>query len=173
MLTGYYRAFESGSSQRLRSRLYFRSRMHAKLLSSCPTLCDLMGCSPPGSSVHGILQARILEWVAMSSSRGSSWPRGGTHVSYVSLHWQAGSLLAAPPGKPPYFRSGLSKGDAFALSHKLHSQNTSIPPSKGMWTSATAKRLFYPKKFSKGSIWGYLSGNYHSNDETLGLMIAD
>ena len=41
---------------------------------SCPTLCDPLGCSPPGSSVHGILQARILEWVAMPSSRGSSRP---------------------------------------------------------------------------------------------------
>ena len=45
------------------------------------TLCDLMDCSLPGSSVHGILQARILEWVAMHSSRGSSQPRDGTHVS--------------------------------------------------------------------------------------------
>ena len=43
---------------------------------SCPTLCDLMDCSPPGSSVHGILQARILEWVATPSFRGSSQPRG-------------------------------------------------------------------------------------------------
>ena len=39
---------------------------------SCPTLCDLMDCSPPGSFVHGILQARILEWVAIPFSRGSS-----------------------------------------------------------------------------------------------------
>ena len=44
----------------------------AKLLQSCLTLCDPMGCSPPGSSVHGILQARTMEWVAMPSSRGSS-----------------------------------------------------------------------------------------------------
>ena len=43
-----------------------------------------MDCSPPGSSVHGIFQARILEWVAISSSRGSFWPRDWTHVSYVS-----------------------------------------------------------------------------------------
>ena len=50
----------------------------------CPTLCDLVDCSPPGSSVHGILQARTLEWVAVSSSRGSSRPRDQTHVSYVS-----------------------------------------------------------------------------------------
>ena len=47
-------------------------------------LCDPMDCSPPGSSVQGILQARILEWVAMPSSRGSSQPRDQTHVSYTS-----------------------------------------------------------------------------------------
>ena len=43
-----------------------------------------MDCSPLGSSVHGVLQARILEWVAISFSRGSSQPRDRTHVSYVS-----------------------------------------------------------------------------------------
>ena len=49
--------------------------MHVKWLQWCPTLCDLVDCSLPGSSVRGILQARILEWVAMPSSRGSFWPR--------------------------------------------------------------------------------------------------
>ena len=53
----------------------------AKLLQSCP---NLWSCSPPGSSVHGILQVRIPEWVAVPSSRGSSWPRDQTWVSYVS-----------------------------------------------------------------------------------------
>ena len=48
---------------------------------SCLTLCDLMDCSPPGSSVHGILQARKVEWVAISFPRGSSWPRARTQVS--------------------------------------------------------------------------------------------
>ena len=48
----------------------------AKLPQSYPTLCNPMECSPPGSSVHGILQARILEWVAMPSSRGSSQTQG-------------------------------------------------------------------------------------------------
>ena len=47
----------------------------------CPILCDPMDCSPPGSSVHGTFQARILEWVAMPSSRASSRPRDRTHVS--------------------------------------------------------------------------------------------
>ena len=51
------------------------------LLQSCPTLCDPMDCSLPGSSVHGILQARIPEWVAMPSFRGSSRPRDRTHLS--------------------------------------------------------------------------------------------
>ena len=58
--------------------------MHAKSLQLCLTLCNPMDCSPPGSSVLGILQTRILEWVAMPSSRGSSQPRDLTCVSYVS-----------------------------------------------------------------------------------------
>ena len=51
---------------------------------SCPTLCDHMDYSPPGSSVHGILRARILQWVAIPFSRGSSRPRGGTQVSCIA-----------------------------------------------------------------------------------------
>ena len=49
-----------------------------------PTLCKPMDYNPPGSSVFGIFEARILEWVAISFSRGSSWPRDQTHVSCVS-----------------------------------------------------------------------------------------
>ena len=51
---------------------------------SCPTLCNPTDSSPPGSSVHGISQARILEWVAMPFSRGSSWPRNRTRVSWIA-----------------------------------------------------------------------------------------
>ena len=58
--------------------------MHAKSLQVCLTLCDPMDCSRPGSSVHGIFHARILEWVAISYSRGSSPPRDRTRVSCVS-----------------------------------------------------------------------------------------
>ena len=50
----------------------------------CSTLCDSMDCSPPGSSVHGILQARILEQVSISFSKGSSAPRDGTCISCIS-----------------------------------------------------------------------------------------
>ena len=58
--------------------------VRAKLLQSCLTLCDPIECSPPGSSVHGILQARILEWVAVPSSRGSSWPGDPIPIFYGS-----------------------------------------------------------------------------------------
>ena len=52
-----------------------RACMCAKFLPLCPILCDPMDCSPPGSSVHGIVQARMLEWVAMptSSDEGNTW----------------------------------------------------------------------------------------------------
>ena len=50
---------------------------------SCPTLCDPINCSVPGSSVHGIFQATVLEWIAISFSRGSSQPRAWTQVSCI------------------------------------------------------------------------------------------
>ena len=58
--------------------------MHAKLLQPYLILCDPMGYSLPGSSVHGVLQARLLEWVAKAISRGSSQPRDWTCISYVT-----------------------------------------------------------------------------------------
>ena len=59
--------------------------VRTKPLQSCLTLWNPMDCSLPGSSAHGILQARILEWVAMPSSRRLFWPRDRTrHVSYIS-----------------------------------------------------------------------------------------
>ena len=63
---------------------------------SCPTLWDPMDCSPPVSSVHEILQARILEWVAISFSKGPSRPRDRTQVSYI----EGDSLRSKPLGKP-------------------------------------------------------------------------
>ena len=54
-----------------------------KFPQSCPTLCDPVDCNLLGFSIHGILQARILEWIAISFSRGSSWPRDQTPVSCI------------------------------------------------------------------------------------------
>ena len=82
--------------------------MCAKSLQSCPTLCDPMDCSPPGFSVQGILQARTLEWVSMSSSKGSSQPRDQIQVSHGSC--TTGRLFTAElSGKPPLLisKSGL------------------------------------------------------------------
>ena len=59
------------------------SESEIEVAQSCPTLCGPVDYSPTGSSVHGILQARILEWVAISFSRGSSWPRDRTQVSCI------------------------------------------------------------------------------------------
>ena len=71
------------------------------VIKSCPALCDLMDCSLPGSSVHGISQAGLLEWVAISSTRESSQPRDWTPVSCIG---QAGSLPLCHLGSPvnPY-----------------------------------------------------------------------
>ena len=68
------------------------------ITQSCLILCDPVDCSPPGSSVHGMLQARILGWVAISS-KGSSQPRDGTCVSCVSCT-AGGFFKVEPLGKP-------------------------------------------------------------------------
>ena len=65
--------------------------MHAKSLQLCPALCDPINCSLPGFSVHGILQAGILKWVAISFSVGSS-DQGSNPSLLCLLHWQIGSL---------------------------------------------------------------------------------
>ena len=68
------------------------------VIQSCPTLCDPMDCSLPDSSVHGILQVRILEWVVISSL--GDLPDPGIEPWSPAL--QANSLLSEPPGKPIY-----------------------------------------------------------------------
>ena len=73
---------------------------------SCLTLCDPMDCSPPGSSVHGILQARILEWVAISFLQGS-FPTQGSNPGL--LHWQVDSLPLSHLGSPYLYHNFLKK----------------------------------------------------------------
>ena len=64
--------------------IYHKKESYKVLVTwACPTLCDPMDCSLPSSSVHGILQARILEWVVIPFSRGSSWPRDWTWVFHI------------------------------------------------------------------------------------------
>ena len=78
---------------------------------SCPTLCNPMDCSLSGSSVHGILQARILEWVALPFSRNLPNPGLNLHL----LLWQVGSLPAAPPGKLLILGIKKKKKDKYPL----------------------------------------------------------
>ena len=88
---------------------------YAKLLQSCLTLCDAMDCSSPGSTVHGISQARILEWVAIPFSRGSSLHRDRTPVSCGS--YIADRLFTAePPGKPWVW---IQPNNSLLMSRKL------------------------------------------------------
>ena len=70
--------------------------VHACSAATVMSICHPMDCSLPGASVHGILQARLLEWVAMLSSRGSSRLRDRTHISGIA----GGFFTAEPPGKP-------------------------------------------------------------------------
>ena len=72
---------------------------------SCPTLWDSMDCSLPGSSFHGISQARVLEWVAISFSRGSSLPRDQTHISCIG-RWV---LYCWATREAPKFLIGLNE----------------------------------------------------------------
>ena len=86
------------------------------VIQPCPTLCNPMDCSQPGSSVLGFSQARILEWVAMPSSRGSSRPRDWTQVS-----WIVGEFFTTePPGKPPVIFLPLTR----SISSLKHSTGT-------------------------------------------------
>ena len=70
-------------------------------------LCDPTDCSLPGSSLHGILQARVLEWVAISFSRGSSWPRDRTQVSCIPLSHQGSPEEVSGKTKPSSRTSSL------------------------------------------------------------------
>ena len=98
--------------------------MCAKLLQSCLILCN-PDCSPPGSSVHGILQARTLEWVAMPSSRGSSWPRNQTRVSCTAdIFFTSWATREAPSG---LYQKGVQSSDQYPKDSHLSPTLTHVP----------------------------------------------
>ena len=109
-----------------------------KVAQSCPAVCDPMDCSPPGSSVHGILQARILEWAAISSSRRSSQPRDQTQVSCV-----AGRLILYCLSHQGMGQSRV--GPAYSIQLKISLSSTycthhwaALPSSSGGWKPDSA-----------------------------------
>ena len=96
----------------------------------CPTLCDPVDCCPPSSSVHGILQARILEWVAISFSKGSSRPRDQTQVSNIAGR----RFNLCTTKKALKYKNTVSGGQWFtpSLPHTHHSCQVSLcVPSSG------------------------------------------
>ena len=88
-----------GSGDLFLAAVFFHLLVLCLVAQTCPTLCDPMACSPPGSSVHRLFQARILEWVAISFSRRSFQPRDQTWVSCITGRFST----TEPPGKPKAF----------------------------------------------------------------------
>ena len=110
-----------------------------------PTLGNPMECSPPASSVHGVFQARILEWVAISSSRGSSWPWDRTLNSCIS--WiRSGFFTTAPPGDPFKYEISILQNCLWGnLSSFLRSPlKTFLETSIRDWGSAPLVCLLLP-----------------------------
>ena len=89
-----------------------RWKVESEISQSCPTFCNPMDCSLPGFSIHGIFQARVLEWVAISFSKGSSPPRVWTRVSHIAGRhltlWATREAHCPPHSKliPPCFQVG-------------------------------------------------------------------
>ena len=76
--------FKNYYSREIGNKIKYVLKVKVLVAPSCLTLCHPPDCSPSGSSAHGILQARVLEWVAISFSRGSFRPRDGTSVSCIA-----------------------------------------------------------------------------------------
>ena len=95
------------------------------VVQSYLTLCDFVDCSPPGSSLYGILQARILEWVAMPTSRGSSQPRDWTQVS-----WLAGRFCLSHQESPYILGAWRQVEDSRRINHfKTYLVSTAAVPN--------------------------------------------
>ena len=107
----------------------------AKSFQSCPTLCDPIDGSPPVSPVPGILQARILEWIAISFSRGSSWPRDWTWVSCICIagwFFTVWAIREALSLRFLYSSSNIYQRQTGYYGLRLHYQtekSISLPPS--------------------------------------------
>ena len=145
----------------------------AKSLQSRPTLCNPMDCSLPGSSVHGILQARVHQWVAMPCSRGSSQPRDWTQVSYIVGRF----FTTEPPGKPSGYNrwtnlDGQHKGGHNGeVTFKVRSRRQHLPAFReysAKWRTALrgadVEKFKEPKeKRGKGrahkGMWAWMTGS--------------
>ena len=115
--------------------------MCAKSLQWYLTLCDAMGCSLPGSSDHGILQAGILEQVVMPFSRGI-FPIQGSNPSLLCLwHWETGSLLLVPPGKPAAAAAAAAAAKLLESCPTLRDPMDCSPPGSSVQGIFQARRV--------------------------------
>ena len=104
-LTSEARVSEIITSNVRKSSILMGCMRVSLVAQSCPTLCDRIDCSLPGSSIHGILQARILAWVVILFFRGIFPTQRANPLLLCLLHWHADSLPSAPHGKPHPERS--------------------------------------------------------------------
>ena len=150
----------------------------AKLFQSCLNLCDPMDCSPPGSTIHAILQARILEWVAMPSSRGSSWPKEQSWVASFLYHlcdyqgspnqtvvlfktWENFGAceyfsficfqhLSKPCTLPPFKKKGLSK---YKSSDRVGPKSLTSRRLDIRWQSPLCRQGLFRRAFTTTGLW--------------------
>ena len=106
LINSIYLFWSPGSTQAESFRVFSVVNVPAcSVIESCLTLCDPMDCSPPSSSVYEISQGRILEWVVIYFSRGSSWPRNWTCISCIGrqilYHWATSEALSCKEQMPP------------------------------------------------------------------------
>ena len=161
-----------------RIHLYFK---WSEVAQSCPTLCDPMDYSPPGFSVHGIFQAIVLEWVAISFSRRSSWPRDWTPVSLtVSRHFTTSqdhhlsSCLQSFPASGSFQMShffssgGQSMGVSASASVLPKNIQDWSPLGWTGWISLQFKRL--SRVFSNTSGWVLLISKI---TQTVRMLLVD
>ena len=153
------------------TKYYWNCCLVAKL---CPTLCNPMDCSPPGSSVHGISQARIMEWVSISSPRGSSWPRDWTHISCIDrqilFHWATRESLLLK--LTDYTSFSLPYLDYYSFfwplwpspPFKMSSLIKWLPHSS-LGTIATLSSIYY------ASLFGYFTKSAKSRTPTMFIFV--
>ena len=136
--------------------LHFLTNWHRMHTQSCLTLRNPMDSSLPGSSVHGIIQARILECVAISSSRGSSRPGNQTRVSYVSCIVSP-LVSTAPPGKPFLTEAIANLAKVVGIRFNMP---FSIPFSfdKKLYTVSYLLLAFWFKPTPPQGWWGHFTG---------------
>ena len=119
--------------------------LHAQSLQLCLTLCIPMDCSLPGSSVHRILQGRIVEWIAVPSSRDLPDPRIELVFLMSNLHWQMGSLPLAPLGSLCNHHYYLN---SFFFFWPCHTSCRILVPQPGVKSGATAVRAPTPNHWT-------------------------